>query len=47
MTRRDITIVLGTLVVAVGLSAILFIGAAATAPRQEGNASKGVNQHGS
>jgi len=32
MTRRDILIVLGTLVAAVGLSAILFVGAAATAP---------------
>ena len=32
MTRRDIVIVLGTLVVAVGLSAILFVGAAATSP---------------
>jgi hypothetical protein len=32
MTRRDIVIILGTLVVAVGLSAILFVGAAATAP---------------
>ena len=30
MTRRDLYIVLGTLVVAVGLSAILFVGAAAT-----------------
>lgn len=32
MTRRDIAVVLGTLVVAVGLSAILFVGAAANAP---------------
>lgn len=32
MTRRDVIVVLGTLVVAVGLSAILFVGAAATAP---------------
>jgi hypothetical protein len=32
MTQRDIVIVLGTLVVAVGLSAILFVGAAATSP---------------
>ncbi len=32
MTRRDIVIILGTLVVAVGLSAILFVGAAATSP---------------
>jgi hypothetical protein len=32
MTRRDIFIVLGTLAVAVGLSAILFVGAAATSP---------------
>ena len=32
MTRRDIVIVLGTLVVAVGLSAILFVGAATTSP---------------
>lgn len=32
MTRRDIVIVLGTLAVAVGLSAILFVGAAATSP---------------
>ena len=32
MTRRDIAIVLGTLIVAVGLSAILFVGAAATGP---------------
>lgn len=30
MTQRDIVIVLGTLVVAVGLSAILFVGAAST-----------------
>ena len=35
MTRRDVVIVLGTLVVAVGLSAILFVGAAATAPSPE------------
>ena len=32
MTRRDIVVVLGTLVVAIGLSAILFVGAAATSP---------------
>ena len=32
MTRRDVVIVLGTLAVAVGLSAILFVGAAATSP---------------
>jgi hypothetical protein len=32
MTRRDIVIVLGTLVVAVGLSAILFVGATAMSP---------------
>jgi hypothetical protein len=32
MTRRDITIVLATLAVAIGLSAILFVGAAATSP---------------
>ena len=32
MTRRDIVVVLGTLAVAVGLSAILFVGAAATSP---------------
>jgi len=32
MTRRDIVIVLGTLVVAVGLSAILFVGASAMSP---------------
>jgi hypothetical protein len=32
MTRRDIVIVLGTLAVAVGLSAILFVGAAANSP---------------
>jgi len=32
MTKRDIVIALGTLVVAVGLSAILFVGAAATSP---------------
>lgn len=32
MTRRDIVIVLGTLAVAVGLSTILFVGAAATSP---------------
>lgn len=32
MTRRDVIVALGTLVVAVGLSAILFVGAAATAP---------------
>jgi hypothetical protein len=32
MTRRDVVVVIGTLVVAVGLSAILFVGAAATSP---------------
>ena len=32
MTRRDIVIVLGTLAVAVGLSAILFVGASANSP---------------
>jgi hypothetical protein len=32
MTRRDVVLVLGTLVIAIGLSAILFVGAAATAP---------------
>jgi hypothetical protein len=32
MTRRDLVVVLGTLAVAVGLSAILFVGAAATSP---------------
>ncbi len=32
MTRRDIVIVLGTLVAAVGLSAILFVGATAMSP---------------
>ena len=32
MTQRDIVIVLATLAVAVGLSAILFVGAAATSP---------------
>jgi hypothetical protein len=32
MTRRDVVVVLGTLAVAVGLSAILFVGAAATSP---------------
>lgn len=32
MTQRDVLIVLGTLAVAVGLSAILFVGAAATSP---------------
>jgi len=32
MTRRDVAIVLGTLVVALGLSAILFVGSAATSP---------------
>ena len=32
MTRRDVVIVLGTLAVAVGLSAVLFVGAAATSP---------------
>jgi len=32
MTRRDVVIVLSTLAVAVGLSAILFVGAAATSP---------------
>ncbi len=32
MTRRDVVIVFATLVVAVGLSAILFVGAAATSP---------------
>jgi hypothetical protein len=32
MTQRDIAIVLGTLAVAIGLSAILFVGAAATSP---------------
>jgi hypothetical protein len=32
MTRRDVAIVLCTLAVAVGLSAILFVGAAATSP---------------
>jgi hypothetical protein len=32
MTRRDLTIALGTLVVALGLSAILFVGAAVTSP---------------
>jgi hypothetical protein len=35
MTQRDIVIVLATLAVAVGLSAILFVGAAATAPSPE------------
>ena len=30
MTRRDIVVVLGTLVVAIGLSAVLFVGAAST-----------------
>jgi hypothetical protein len=32
MTRRDILIVLGTLAVTIGISAILFVGAAATSP---------------
>ncbi|HUG05621.1 MAG TPA: hypothetical protein VMQ78_03695 [Candidatus Limnocylindria bacterium] len=32
MTRRDVAIVLGTLAAAIGLSAILFVGAAATSP---------------
>lgn len=32
MTRRDIVVVLGTLAVAIGLSAVLFVGAAATSP---------------
>jgi hypothetical protein len=32
MTRRDVGIVLGSLAVAVGLSAILFVGAASTSP---------------
>jgi hypothetical protein len=32
MTRRDVVVVLGTLVVTIGLSAILFVGAAATSP---------------
>jgi len=34
MTRRDTILVLATLVVAIGLSAILFVGAAATAPAE-------------
>ncbi len=34
MTQRDTILVLGTLVVAIGLSAILFVGAAATAPAE-------------
>jgi len=34
MTQRDTVLVLGTLVMAIGLSAILFVGAAATAPSE-------------
>lgn len=38
MMQRDTILVLGTLVVAIGLSAILFVGAAATAPAVEPSA---------